>query len=319
MRCLMAVASERPWRTTGGFIFRPRAASIAGASAATIRAARLRRRSSRGPPPDPPTQLQVIPSEVLLHPGERASFRVRSLDANGSHRPGLHSRRNEVKWASYVPPTARVKSAIKGAFDDAGPAGCRPRPTRFASAGAFEATVGPLKGYIRGRVMANVPYKEDFESFTLSQTNATGNSLCLSAAAVDRREIQIRRAGARRRARCCSKTTDNRFFQRATVFIGTPDMSGYTIQADVMSEGNRRKMSEVGVINQRYLIVLKGNEQKLEVNSNQERLRVGRDFKWSPNAWYRLKARVDRNPDGSTCGARQGVETRGRPSRRRGP
>ena len=51
-------------------------------------------------------------------------------------------------------------------------------------------------------------------------------------------------------------------------------MKNYTIQADVMSEGNRRKMSEVGVINQRYLIVLKGNEQKLEVNSNLERLRV---------------------------------------------
>jgi hypothetical protein len=55
----------------------------------------------------------------------------------------------------------------------------------------------------------------------------------------------------------------------------------------------------VGVINQHYLIVLKGNEQKLEVNSNQERLRVGQDFKWSPNVWYRLKAQVDRNADGS--------------------
>jgi len=66
-----------------------------------------------------------------------------------------------------------------------------------------------------------------------------------------------------------------------------------------MSDGNRRKMSEVGVINQRYLIVLKGNEQKLEINSNQERLRVGTDFKWQPNAWYRLKARVDIAQDGS--------------------
>ena len=93
-----------------------------------------------------------------------------------------------------------------------------------------------------------------------------------------------------------AKTTDNRFFQRATVFIGTPEMSHYTIQADVMSDGNKRKMSEVGVINQRYLIVLKGNEQKLEVNSNQERLRAAVDFKWSPNVWYRLKARVDREP-----------------------
>jgi hypothetical protein len=96
-----------------------------------------------------------------------------------------------------------------------------------------------------------------------------------------------------------AKTTDNRFFQRATVFIGTPEMSNYTIAADVMSDGNRRKMSEVGLINQHYLILLKGNEQKLEVNSNQERLRASEDFKWSPNVWYRLKARVERKPDGS--------------------
>ena len=35
------------------------------------------------PTAGPATQLQVIPSEVLLHPGEKATFRVRSLDANG--------------------------------------------------------------------------------------------------------------------------------------------------------------------------------------------------------------------------------------------
>src|SRR5262249_10084545 len=78
----------------------------------------------------------------------------------------------------------------------------------------------------------------------------------------------------------------------------------YTIQADVMSEGNRRKMSDVGIINQRYLIVLKGNEQKLEVNSNLERLRVPAaseppNFRWSPNTWYRIKARVNTASDGS--------------------
>jgi hypothetical protein len=60
----------------------------------------------------------------------------------------------------------------------------------------------------------------------------------------------------------------------------------------------------VGIINQRYLIVLKGNEQKLEINSNQERLRVpeGKDppnFKWLAKVWYRLKARVDVAADGS--------------------
>ncbi len=100
------------------------------------------------------------------------------------------------------------------------------------------------------------------------------------------------------------KTIDNKFFQRATVFMGEPDLKNYTIQADVMTEGNKRKMSEVGIINQRYLIVLKGNEQKLEINSNLERLRVPAlgepsNFKILPNTWYTLKARVDVSPDGT--------------------
>ena len=43
-----------------------------------------------------------------------------------------------------------------------------------------------------------------------------------------------------------TKTIDNTFFQRATVFMGDPNTENYTIEADVMSEGNRRKMSEVG-------------------------------------------------------------------------
>jgi len=45
--------------------------------------------------------------------------------------------------------------------------------------------------------------------------------------------------------------------------------------------------------------VLKGNDQMLEINSNQERLRVDKEFSWAPNTWYRLKARVDIAPDHS--------------------
>jgi hypothetical protein len=58
-------------------------------------------------------------------------------------------------------------------------------------------------------------------------------------------------------------------------------------------------MSEVGVINQRYLIELKGNEQKLEITSNYERVRQAVDFKWSPKEWYHLKSRVDVAADGA--------------------
>jgi hypothetical protein len=83
------------------------------------------------------------------------------------------------------------------------------------------------------------------------------------------------------------------------VFFGHPDLRNYTAEADVLTEGNKRKMSEVGLVNQRYLIVLKGNAQQIEVSSNQERIRVSAPFSWSPNQWYHLKTCVDVAADGS--------------------
>jgi outer membrane protein assembly factor BamB len=247
------------------------------------------------PAPGKATQLLPVPSEVLLHPGQKASFRIRSLDANGlTVQESIPP--DQVKWASYIPPTARVRASMKGSFDTNGELVAA--PDKVYSAGAFEANYDGLKGYIRGRVMPNLPIKQDFESVTLSETNLEGTPYSYpplpwigARFKFDVRELEGNKVMA--------KTTDNRFFQRAMVFIGTPEMRNYTIQADVMSDGNRRKMSEVGIINQHYLIVLKGNEQKLEINSNQDRLRVAQDFKWTPKIWYRLKARVDRNADGS--------------------
>ena len=144
------------------------------------------------PAAGPATQLQVIPSEVLLHPGEKATFRVRSLDANGlTVQDSIPAK--QVTWASYIPPTAKVKAAMKGAFNADGV--LQAAPDAVPSAGAFEATMGALKGYIRGRVLPNVPSKEDFESFNLTETNAARRGVCLSAPAVDRRPVQVRRAG----------------------------------------------------------------------------------------------------------------------------
>jgi len=241
------------------------------------------------------TQLRVIPSEVLLHPGERATFRVRSLDANG-FTVEENIAPKQVKWASYIPPTAKVKATMKGAFNENGELVAA--PDAVPSAGAFEATLGDLKGYLRGRVMPNLPIQQDFETSSLTETNAEGTLFAYPPlpwiGARFKFDVREKDGG-----KVLAKTLDNKFFQRATVFIGTPEMKHYTLQADVMSDGNKRKMSEVGVIAQHYLIVLKGNDQKLEVNSNLERLRVSTDFKWSANTWYHLKSRVDIAADGA--------------------
>ncbi len=251
------------------------------------------------PQPGPAAQLQIIPAEVLLKPGEKISFRVRALDKNGLTVEDVKDP-TRIKWAHYIPPTARVRSSMKAEFNEVGQLVAGPEPV--PSAGAFEAVTGNLRGTFRGRVLPGLPIRQDFEAFQLSETT-TNNVEPPTAFAYPplpwigaRFKFDVREKDGNK---CLVKTIDNRFFQRATVFMGDPGLKNYTIEADVMSEGNKRKMSDVGLINQRYKIVLKGNERRLEISSNDELFRSSKEFNWAPNAWYHLKARVDVAADGS--------------------
>jgi hypothetical protein len=253
------------------------------------------------PAPGAAAQLQVIPSEVLLTPGGTASFQVRALDANGMVLNEMVDSRR-LQWAPYIPATARVKANMKGAFNSVGQLVAD--TALIPSAGAYEASAGALKGYIRGRVMPDVPLTENFEGFGIDVAHETevdeaGKPIKFAYPPLAwigaRFKFEVRE---REGNKVLAKTIDNKFFQRATVFIGDANMKNYTVEADVLSDGNRRKMSDAGVINQRYAILLKGNEQTLEVNSNLERLREAVPFKWSANEWYHLKTRVDVGADG---------------------
>jgi hypothetical protein len=92
---------------------------------------------------------------------------------------------------------------------------------------------------------------------------------------------------------------DNVLFQRTTNFFGASDMTDYILEGDVMTDGNRRIMSTVGFVNQRYLITLAGNNQILEVSSNHDRLKQSVKFPIKPNTWYRLKTHVKAHADGT--------------------
>jgi outer membrane protein assembly factor BamB len=251
------------------------------------------------PEPGPAKKLQITPSELFLQPGEKVSFRVRELDANGMIVKEITDAKS-VTWASFIPPTAKVKSSMKATFDDAGE--LTAAPDQVPSAGAFEATADGVKGYIRGRILPGLPLHQDFESFNLTEmtTNKIEPPTAFAYPPLPwigaRFKFEVR---DRDTNKCLVKAVDNPFFQRATVFMGKPSLSNYTVEAEVMSDGNKRKMSEVGVINQHYLVELKGNEQALQITSNQELLRKAAPFSWKPNTWYHLKARVDVAADGS--------------------
>jgi hypothetical protein len=184
---------------------------------------------------------------------------------------------------------------------------------------------------MRGRVLQDLPVKVDFETYELKemtgpgignevkalppaepgkpapQPNPTNWNVVEPPTAFAypplawngaRFRFEVREApGGGNKALC--KTIDNKIFQRGQVFIGHPDMKNYTIEADVMSEGNKRKMSDIGLINQRYLVVLRSNAREIELSSNLERIKEIKPFTVTPNEWHRLKIRVDVAADGS--------------------
>ena len=284
-------------------------------------------------PPNPPAvaKLQLIPNEVLLSPGKSVQVRVRSLDANGftiNENVDLKT----VKFDNYIPPTALVKAKMNGTFDDAGKLTADAKP--ISSAGAFQAVLASdekVNGTLRGRVLPELPIKVDFEGTELKETTGPGIGEEVKALAPAepgkpapapgptnwnivepptpfaypplawsgaRFRFEIRKAPGDGSLALC-KTIDNKIFQRAQVFIGHPDMKNYTIEADVLTEGNKRKMSDIGLINQRYLIALRGNAREIEISSNLERIKEVQPFALTPNEWYHLKVRVDMKPDGS--------------------
>lgn len=251
--------------------------------------------TQKAPAAGPIAQLQAVPSEVVLRPGQSIKIALRALDANGNFVRNVTG----ATWAHYIPPTAKVKAQMAGDFK--GDTLTVPADAKI-SAGAFQATAmvdgKELKADIRGRVMPNLPLAEDFESYELTDT--APDTAKFSYPPLPwigaRFKWEVRDLEGNK---VLAKTLDNVFFQRATAFIGTPDMKNYTVEADVMSDGNRRNMSIVGLVNQRYNISLIGNWQTLEVTSNADRIKVSVPFKWQPKVWYRLKTRVDVAPDGS--------------------
>jgi hypothetical protein len=90
--------------------------------------------------------------------------------------------------------------------------------------------------------------------------------------------------------------------RRAKVILGPPNLEGYTVEADVRGREQRRQRGDIGLINQRYGLVLFGNGQKLELHPWQaaDEMTVRVPYTWDADKWYRMKLRVDPLRDGTT-------------------
>ena len=254
----------------------------------------------------PIAALQVVPAEFALYAGQSQAFKVWGLDATGRRVKDVTS---EATFAKFIPPTALVKSEVDAELvANTVKAG----PSAKLSAGAIQAKWQTFAGVSRGRVVAGYGHKETFEALPLGQKNNEGTDVGFPP---------LPWLGARLKWHVFEKDgnkfagnrLDSLLFMRTMNFIGGPDMKNYTIEADVMTDGNRRMMSNVGLVNQRYLFNMAANNRILEVTSTAERFTASVPFEATANTWYHLKTRVDQDKTGEGGFVRAKLWPRGEP------
>lgn len=228
---------------------------------------------SNGPKPGTgrPAWVQVLPTELLLKPGESVQMRVRLFDEKGNF-----LREEKASWSL---------EGLKANIDANG----KLTAGQEASAGAVKAMVGNLSGAATARVVPAVPLSQSFRDLNPGPPpahwiNATGK---YSVRELEGEKVLVKHA-------------DNPFTKRARVFIGHPDEHDYTVEARVRASTRRRQMGDAGVVAQRYALVLFGNKQSLELQPWQPATaRTKRvSYKWKPDTWYRIKLRVENLADG---------------------
>lgn len=221
-------------------------------------------------PNDSLATLLVQPGEAHLYPGDEERFRARGFNHHGQE---MHVEASTVSWSI---------EGVKGTVDAQGhltvAADCGP------VAGRLLATAAGIQGHSRIRILQRLPFEEDFESYEPGTVPPTW------VGAAGRTVIDVLEGN-----KVLKKREDNPRSQRATVFIGAPDLTGYTIEADVMGVRVKRQLPDMGVVANRYFLELQGNRQRLAIVTwrAQPRIQHTVPYRWEPDRWYRVKFRVD--------------------------
>jgi outer membrane protein assembly factor BamB len=232
-------------------------------------AAQARPAASTGPV----AQIQVFPHEVMLDPGGKQAFTLKLFDEKG----------NFIRQA----PASEAQWSVDLLQGTVGADGTYVAP-KAGSAGFVKAFVGAVSGQARVRVLPPLPLTYDFEGIKGPMPWWTANGK-VQATAIEGNGVILR-------------PRDDTVGRRARVMMGRPTWSNYTIEADVRGLEMRRQRGDIGLVNQRYMLVLFGNGQKLELHPWQaaDEMTVRVPFEWTPNTWYRMKLSVQPQSGGAT-------------------
>jgi hypothetical protein len=251
-------------------------------------------KEERASPNAKAAHLQVVPADVLLEPGESAQFKVRAFDDKGRFLKEI-----PAQWSLPAPPPPKP---AKPSSEKTAPAGGPPPlkgeisadgtlkvdPALPGQFGFVEAKADRLAVRARVRVVSHLPVRQDFEKVPEGRTPG-GWVNCQGKFVVESKDG----------SKVLHKLANNAspLFARAYTYLGKPTWHDYTIQADVMGTKKDEDLSDIGVVANRYNLMLDGNKQRLRIVSwettPQARLDRTIPWPWKPGEWYTLKLTVD--------------------------
>src|SRR4030095_3867497 len=112
---------------------------------------------------NPPTWVQVVPTELMLKPGDKVNFRVRLFDAQGN----FIREEPSATWS-----LEQLKGTVENGQFTAG-------NEAVAQAGLVKATVGNLSGTASVRVFPPLPWSETFDSYAVNAAPPSWVSMAL--------------------------------------------------------------------------------------------------------------------------------------------
>ena len=218
--------------------------------------------------------VQVVPTELILKPGDKAKFNVRLFDDRGV-------------FIREEPGASWTLDNLKGSIEN-GQFSVATDP--ITQAGLVKATVGGVTGTAAVRVFPPLPWNETFDALAVNTIPPTwvNTTLKFTVREVNGNKVLV-------------KTTEgSSLLTRARAYFGPSDLANYTVEADVLGTQKRRQQGDAGVIAQRYVLAIYGNSQMLHLEPWQpETARTASiPFAWKQDTWYRLRLQVENLPDG---------------------
>ncbi len=213
--------------------------------------------------------IQVSPAVKMIRSGESVNFKVRAFDERGRY----------------------VRDLKKGEFSLDGLQGKINKKGKFVSdknsrehIGKVMVKSGDLEAVADIRVIPALPWSFDFNEMEdgVSPPSWVGANKKFVVRTIDDEKVLV-------------KPRAPIGLHRTSAYFGPSTMKGYTVQTDALGTKDKRRIPDMGLIANGYILDLQGKLKKLEIRSWTSVLRMAKTekFEFQPDTWYTMKMRVD--------------------------